>query len=1200
MKVLFRFGLALLPLENKLSYLDAKEGDNRIGDLINQMKEECSRCHDVDLLRKIAFRQLTIPGRRELRVKRSIYLQRIQESLMAAKDKEEKLNAEQTQNHSEPEIDLSSEDETEKQRPATADVSSMSNKNHFKRSNSSIAQQQQQQQQPATRLNWLRKRLSLANFYPLSMQRQAASAQKNAYRGLNGVRSCEAISRNGERLVQMIASPEHYQSRVLLQLRDCTYSHIFYPNRRSSIVLSDNEQHQNAILTLRNLYNKDLFLAGVSDDGKWVVLLEQMGKKFHCGWLKDSNVNVLILSVPFVVRGWHFDELSWQVICLDKDNQLWRCDLADPARSSLCTDFLKKQLSAEPKSSSNLNMLAYDDKYCLLWVHMVTKISSEDQTEEVLKRNSLTERMTLTLDPSSEDEYMPLENGNHHSSREHLNDHSACGHFNGKMGKDSVFKSSLEDLDDEEDDSDPNDLCSCSTDSPNGCDHLNDDAFSDEPFRSEYLENNKCVKNCTEKCVASVAGQNFESEPIANRLLSRRVTISSIFRRNSLIIMDSSPTDPSALSDYLINKHGHANLSSTAKDQLKEQKEFQCTVRFALENRIRMHKLFESKQLNSSHSSFASHSLQTQHSQHSSPTQKRPRRHVYHQDSHKNDDLTKIDTNENLTRQQLFVFDSCSMELFGILKLDPLDGQLQRIFCLGGVAYCGFDDGSITAITVTLSGNSEQPTNRRQLLQPQPEDELIDLRVFNANSTVRMDTIIQQKLAEHLNARSESISSKESINSSPTKSNHNSSSIDEEEDDDEELVHFDAVQTRKNSINQCRTQPPGQLTRENSIMNSFANLGSSITNSITNSLISSTNTNSIFSSVAYTKERVNKTNSNSSSEFSFEQPRKRLENLSEDGVSGHTNGQANGQADQSCCKSGPHSPTARCSRAERNLPSLTTIFNNSVNSAFLVLALYKSGKLHCIFLKNGCVQERKLFRIDVQLKSELPVNSLRIVNAFRMNWSDENSTTTDDEQAANHLSELISDLNGETSATNAHQSNGFDETDEFGSNESAESAGPLRANRQSNTTAGLARIDENNNSMEPANEDEARLNGDASNDESNKGARLSNDRAGNGPSENNGDWREQKKQVVELNGTAANQVHQSNDERAESSGDPKDAKNSEDDASTRRDSSQLNEELLESSKSKLSKRSSINANQCNYLVTLWSPHPINRLVNVKL
>ena len=436
--MLFRFGLALLPLENKLTYLDAKEGDNRIGDLINQMKDECSRCHDVDLLRKIAFRQLSIPGRRELRVKRSIYLQRIQESLMAAKDKEEKLN-EQTLHHSEPEIDLSSEEEIEK-RPATAnDANAAAAKNQFKRSNSSLPQQQQQQ--PANRLNWLRKRLSLANFYPLSMQRQAASAQKNAYRGLNGVRSCEAISRNGERLVQMIASPEHYQSRVLLQLRDCTYSHIFYPNRRSSIVLSDNEQHQNAILTLRNLYNKDLFLAGVSDDGKWVVLLDQMSKKFHCGWLKDSNVNVLILSVPFSVRGWFFDELSWQVICLDKENQLWRCDLADPARSSLCTDFLRKQLSNEPKSNSNLNMLAYDDKYCLLWVHMVTKISSEDQTEEVLKRNSLSERMTLSLDLTSEDEDVLLQNG-----------HSTANHLNGKKD-DAVFKSSLEDLlDDEEED----------------------------------------------------------------------------------------------------------------------------------------------------------------------------------------------------------------------------------------------------------------------------------------------------------------------------------------------------------------------------------------------------------------------------------------------------------------------------------------------------------------------------------------------------------------------------------------------------------------------------------------------------------------------------------------------------------------------------------------------------------------------------
>lgn len=307
MKVLFRFGLALLPLENKLSYLDAKEGDNRIGDLINQLKEDCTRCHDVELLKKIAFRQLHIPGRRELRVKRSIYLQRIQESLQAAKIKEEERQMELNQHNNENEIEMSlsqTDDELENDKKLN---DSVFRKNPYKRSNSAI-------QQPANRLDWLKKRLSLVNFYP-SGQKQEAAAQKNAFKGLNGVRSCEAVSRNGERIVQMVSSPEHHQSRVLIQLRDTQYSHIFYPNRRSSIVLTDSEQHQNAILTLRNLYNKDLYLIGVSDDGKWIVLLDQNRPKFHSGWLKDSNINVLILSVPFYIKAWYFDELSWQVSC---------------------------------------------------------------------------------------------------------------------------------------------------------------------------------------------------------------------------------------------------------------------------------------------------------------------------------------------------------------------------------------------------------------------------------------------------------------------------------------------------------------------------------------------------------------------------------------------------------------------------------------------------------------------------------------------------------------------------------------------------------------------------------------------------------------------------------------------------------------------------------------------------------------------
>lgn len=1194
MKVLFRFGLALLPLENKLAYLDAKEGDNRIGDLINQMKDECTRCHDVELLRKIAFRQLTIPGRRELRVKRSIYLQKIQESLIAAKDKEklyEKLNS-----CSEEEIDLSSEQLNDENRSNDNNV--FRKGSSFKRSNSANIQQQQS---PSNRLNWFRKRLSLVNFYPLSMQRQAVeAAQKNAFKGLNGVRSCEAVSRNGEKLVQMIASVDHYHSRVHLQLRDTHYSHIFYPNRRNSIVLSDREQHHNAILTLKNLYNKNLFIAGVSDDGRWIVLLDQDqgNRKFHCGWLNDSNVNVLILRVPFSVLSWYFDELSWQVICLDKENKLWRCDLADPSKSSLCTDFLKKQLSNEPKLNY-LNMLAYDDKYCLLWVHMVTKITAKDQTEEALKRNSVSERMTLSLDLSSDDE-LTLQNDDH--LEDELNNNDEDHHLVDKLSKSENnsehFKGSIEDLDDDEEDLeqnydvDQNDLCSCSTTESTGnmCDHFNDH----ELFRNEFLENNKCVKNCTEKCVSKI--QQF-NEPIANRLLSRRVTMSTIFRKNSLIILDSSPSDHSILTDYLINKHGHANLSSTAKDQLKQQKEFQCTVRFALENRIRMHKLFESKQNSTGQKA---NNLQTQHSQQSnqSSNQKKPRKHVYHQDNHKNDDLAKIETNdqENMTKQLLFVFDTCSMELFGILKLDASDGQLVKIYCLGGVAYCGFSDGSIVAFKVILSGNNdEQLTNRRQLLQPQPDDELIDLRVFNANSSVRMDTIIQQTLAEQL--RSESMSSKESINSAVNKSKNNSTSIDEEDDDDEELIHFDAIlmnNSRKNSINR-QTSPVSNLVNSsmnNSILNSISNLSSSISHSVLtqsvsssksnsinssmNNSISDSHSNSVFNSINSSKENLKKTSSNSSSEFSFDS-KKRVESSSQDGMSSTT---ITG-ADLS-------SPTAKCPRIERNLPSLATIFNNSANGAFLVLALYKSGKLHCIYLKNGCVQERKLFRIDGQLKSELPLNSLRIVNAFKMNWSDE---TTEDEQTLNNINDLIS--NDELSKSN--ESNKYQKVLNKDQTESNENRIELNkkdnhSDLKMNSTTKLNSDDLNKRMNDKLTDQTVEcLNGDKIKSNKMNGHQFESNN--NEMNENNRNLPEQiNSNRTELNGT----INQGNskDELIQTS-------NRSNLNNSKEERDQFNEEF-ENSKSKLSKRSSINANQCNYLVTLWSPHPINRLVNVKL
>lgn len=814
-------------------------------------------------------------------------------------------------------------------------------------------------------------------------------------------------------------------------------------------------------------------------------------------------------------------------------------------------------------------MLAYDDKYCLLWVHMVTKISAKDQTEEVLKRNSLSERLTLSLDSSDDETDLNETNSNRTISNDYdqsdeldidklvSNKISNGSLINGKREDQVFFKSSLEDLEDEDEDEDDqneeqNDLCSCSTES-NMCDHLESEQFNDndfnenfncETFRTEYLENSRCVKNCTEKCVSNT--QNF-NEPIANRLLSRRVTMSTLFRRNSLIILDSTPAEQNILTDYQFNKHGHANLSNTAKDQLKEQKEFQCTVRFALENRIRMHKLFESKQLNN-HSSTrlqTQPSLQSQKSFQSQQLNKpRIKRHVYHQENHKSDDLIKIDTNENLTRQQLFVFDTCSMELFGILKLEHSDGQLKKIFCLGGVAYCAFDDGSIIAITVTLSGNNEQPTNRRQLLQPQPEDEILDLRVFNANQPVRMDNIIEQTLADHLNSRTESMSSKDSISSPINKApKNNSTSIDEDDEDDEELVHFDAIQ-----MNNSRSS-----SKKNSITNSF---NGSLTSSMNNSI-----TNSVINSIENSKENLKKTSSNSSSEYSNgNEGRKKFESLSQDGTCS-----AAGLNLENYLKNNNNQNvdfrselSSRCSRTERNLPSLATIFNQSVNSAFLVLALYKSGKLHCIYLKNGCVQERKLFRIDGQLKSELPICSLQIVNAWKMNWS---SNEDEDVNSNNNLKELI---NNNLNVKREEANNNYEHQSSKDNKAELENKDILNGEIKSENNE---LTDLNNNGIELNNNEL---------DENNRNL------------ESNKQQQQTTQNETESNGKL-NQVQSMNERKDES-------------IKKGCESSQLNDsnDEFENSKNKLSKRSSINTNQCNYLVTLWAPHPLNNLVKLAL
>jgi Tfp pilus assembly protein PilV len=71
------------------------------------------------------------------------------------------------------------------------------------------------------------------------------------------------------------------------------------------------------------------------------------------------------------------------------------------------------------------------------------------------------------------------------------------------------------------------------------------------------------------------------------------------------------------------------------------------------------------------------------------------------------------------------------------------------------------------------------------------------------------------------------------------------------------------------------------------------------------------------------------------------------------------------------------------------IPPLPARLSHVRNSDILVVALYRSGKLHCIYTKNGCVQERKLTRLDVSGPEGLLIERLNIVSALKMDWKEE-------------------------------------------------------------------------------------------------------------------------------------------------------------------------------------------------------------------
>lgn len=393
-KVLFRFSLAELCVDQQLFERLRNCEHAKIGELINEIKFNCNRDHDLLRLTERAFRRTRMPSRKQLVTRRNLYSNQLIAARHArnARHHDNSSGSDESfgQNsitsaggdskHIEPNIIYNASLPTT---PTSIDGSSHRDRSSS-RSPISIS--------PATPPGWLRK--SVQDLFRLSTPQSVQSnGSTNTIEGdITRKSGALVVSSNHSKIALLQSYGDH--SRI--DVRDIRYCSIFYPNRRPSIVLSDSEQHAASVCRLDARFDARLWLVGVSSDAHHVLLCEPEAGNYACTTFLDKGVRVWLFEVPGRLQFAFFNARDWTLLTVDPMGRVSKMPLKAAEQPPDHVQQSEPFLIGNNCSSNDddggggdqLLMASLDPDYRLLWLYCTAEVKMNDINPEIAEDNS--------------------------------------------------------------------------------------------------------------------------------------------------------------------------------------------------------------------------------------------------------------------------------------------------------------------------------------------------------------------------------------------------------------------------------------------------------------------------------------------------------------------------------------------------------------------------------------------------------------------------------------------------------------------------------------------------------------------------------------------------------------------------------------------------------------------------------------------
>lgn len=702
---MFRFSLAELCVEQDLLHQLRNCEHAKIGELVNQIKFNCNRDHDLLRLSERAFRQTRIPNRKKLTNRRQFYCQQMlaaRHARLASRNssycpESNELLSNNGNSSSNNYNNNSNNNNYNNKNHNCNDQSNEYNSNGNTSTSANCNQNESNKKSPLRRSNspalspptspsgWLRK--SMQDLFRLSTSHSSSSNDSSRS---NSFDSCNSSSKHSIRHHNnLVVSANHSKIALLqtnrdhsrIEVRDVRYCSIFYPNRRPSIVLSDSEQHSGSVCRLDATFDAKLLLVGVSNDAEQVLLCEPEASAHACTAFMDQGVRVWLFEVPGQVQFAFFNSLDWTFLTVDPVGRVTKLPLEagqQPAEHVQQSEpfLLPSDVLFENESSiatGQLQMASLDSAYRLLWLYATVECNSTDAQQQTNKKNSQRRTKLQSLSLTS----IALQS-------------TATERF-GRLWMRRLARLTRKTGSIEEEDQ------------------------IEQVFQTKGTTNNQIdlkQSNTNRNKLISIGRRKSSGIELSGSDLDDTVSSES----QPSVTQPSPPPQTFSSNDCIDSSDQTSSSECGSDDEVGDDAFEQLQDINNNKNNNKSSKLFQSKSVD--------------------------------------DQLVDANTNKqhNQTKriQRILVLDTVNLQVFSELRLNGTV-QITQLVTAGGMAYCAHANGSVSMLSSGSDERSNWPLNGRKcLLQAQPDEHLIHLQVFDVSRPASLRSLVGEQLAESL------------------------------------------------------------------------------------------------------------------------------------------------------------------------------------------------------------------------------------------------------------------------------------------------------------------------------------------------------------------------------------------------------------------------------------------------------------------